>query len=593
MRGLVVLIGIVVTLGGMGCERKKPIGNTLRIAIREKVKTLDPVAAQDYYSSTGVSRAYEGLLQYHYLKRPYTLEPLLAEALPEISKDQKSYTFHLRKDVFFQDDACFRGKPRALVAADFVYSILRLADPNSGSVGWWTIDGRIAGLNEWRERALKEGHADYSARVEGLQAIDAHTLVLKLTRPDSVFLHLLPMTYFNVVAREAVDFYKAEFSRHPVGTGPFILEKITSTQLVWRRNPKFRSVTYPSQGNPEDQANGLLSDAGKTLPFVDRLVDDIIPEDQPAWLNFMQGNHDYLERVPKDESANVFTMEGKPRPDLRAKGIKVAIDPALEFTYLAFNMEDPVVGGVKNKLLRQAISLALDEAPAIEKFYLGLATKAESPIPPGIPSYDPAYRNSLRQYNLAKARDMIQKAGLAKGLAEKELVLESISTTHQRQIAEYVQRSLQQLGLNVKLNVSSWPEFLSKMKKKQAQMWTLNWVLDYPDAENIWQLLYSKNVSPGSNATNYSNSTFDAIFEKAAPMAESAERRALFHRLRDIAAQDIPWVALVHRAETRMAHPWTYNLKIHAFEHNIEKYLRVDVAARDEYLKRELPSKSP
>jgi ABC-type transport system substrate-binding protein len=238
------------------------------------------------------------------------------------------------------------------------------------------------------------------------------------------------------------------------------------------------------------------------------------------------------------------------------------------------------LGGAKNKFLRQAMSLAYDEGPSIEKFYLGLATKAESPIPPGIAGYDASYRNPVREYNLVKAREILAKAGHPNGEGIPELVFDLKSDMTQRQIAEYFQRSMAQLGIKVRLSTMSWPELLSRIRRKQAQLWGISWHYDYPDAENGWQLLYSKNESPGSNAANYKSAKFDLLFEKMVVTTDGPARRGLFAKMREIFAEDVPWILTVHQMETRLSHPWLHNFKLHHFDHNIEKYLRVDAAAR-------------
>lgn len=288
-----------------GCSKKQKLENVLRVAVRDKFKSLDPIHAQDYYTNVLVSRSYEGLYRYHYLKRPYVAEPALADGMPTISKDGLTFTFKIKHGIKFQDDAAFpQGKGREVTASDFVYSFLRLADPKQVSDGWWIFDGKIKGLNEWRDLASKSGKVDYSLPIEGLKALDSHTLQIKLVTPFPQILYILTMNYTAVVAKEAVDHYGQEFSWHPVGTGPFVLSSLSPNQVVWSRNPNFHGQEYPSDGESSDKTNGLLSDAGKSLPFVDKIIDDIIIEDQPAWLNFVKGAHDYLMKIPKDNAGS-------------------------------------------------------------------------------------------------------------------------------------------------------------------------------------------------------------------------------------------------------------------------------------------------
>jgi ABC-type transport system substrate-binding protein len=542
------------------CTRKREVGNTLRVAVREKFRSLDPAHASDYYSGLEARRAYEGLLKYNYLKRPYVLEPHLAEVMPQVSKDKRTYTFQLRPGVYFQDDAAFGkdGKGREVTAEDFVYSFKRITDPAEASDGRWIFEGKVAEI----------------------KALDRFTLQITLVKPRPSFLHALTTPYASVVAREAVEKYGKEFGRHPVGTGPFRLETLTSGQVIWVRNPTYHVESYPTEGTPGDREAGLLADAGKPLPFVDKLVEDIIIEDQPAWLNFMQGNHDYLMKITKDNIADVLDGSHQTKEELRARGIRVHLEPGVIFNYFSFNMEDPIVGGEKNRFLRQAMSLAFDEVPAIEKFYFGLAKRAESPIPPGVGGYDPSYRNPSREYSLVKAREILKKSGHPNGEGIPELILDVRSDTTERQIAEYFQRSMAELGIKIKINQAAWPELISRIRRKQAQIWHISWVFDYPDAENGWQTLYGKNESPGSNGANYKNAEFDRLYDRIAAMPDGPARFALFKRMKEIFARDVPWVLTVHKMETRLSQPWLKNFKIHAFEGCVEKYLRVDAEAR-------------
>ena len=143
-----------------------------------KVKGLDPMMADDRYAGQETSRVYEGLLAFHYLKRPYVLIPALAENLPVVSEDGLTYTFTIKKGIFFHDSEAFpQGKGRELVADDFVYSLKRLADARNNSSGWWLLQNKIKGLDEWRDKYSKaKDNAHYNELVEGMNAPDKYTL---------------------------------------------------------------------------------------------------------------------------------------------------------------------------------------------------------------------------------------------------------------------------------------------------------------------------------------------------------------------------------------------------------------------------------
>jgi oligopeptide transport system substrate-binding protein len=577
-----ILIALAAIGGFSSCSRTKAEpANTVHLTSVAKIKGLDPIFSDDLYSGIEVAHAYEGLLQYHYLKRPYTLIPNLAEAMPTISKDGKTYTFKIKKGVVFQDDPCFKatnGKGRELTADDFIYSWKRLADPKLNSSGWWVFDGKIVGLNEWHDAAAKSGAADYSKPIEGLKAVDPYTLQITLKNHSAQFLYFLAMQFTAVVPHEAVEMYGPEFLNHAVGTGPYHLTEYNpSSRLIWDRNPTYRKEFYPTEGEPGDKEAGLLEDAGKPLPLNDRVVTEIFEESQPMWLKFMAGKVDAIA-IPKDNFSQAVNSAGDLTPEFKAKNFQLTKAPTLDVTHISFNMIDPIVG--KNKYLRQAMSLAYDSIKYIDLFYNGRAISAQGPIPPGIAGYDPDFKNPYRQYNVTKAKELLAKAGYPGGKGLPPLEYLTLSDTTSRQDAEYSQSMFKQLGIELKVTTSSWPEFVASVKNRKGQLYGQAWAADYPDAENFLQLFYSKNMSPGPNDANYSNPEFDKLYEKSLTLDDSPQRTELYKQMVKILVDDCPWIFGAHRLTYGLSQPWLRNLKYHDVDLARFKYLRVDPAAK-------------
>lgn len=573
---ILVLVSFGVSLACTSKSKNDPPG-TLHISTPAKIKGLDPIYADDLYGGTEVGRVYEGLLQYHYLKRPYVLIPSLAEALPSVSADGKTFTFHLKKGVLFQDDVSFKntgGKGREMIAEDFVYSFKRLADPKLSSSGWWIFDGKIVGLNEWREEASKSESTDYNKAVVGLRATDRYTLQIQLTQRSTQFLYFLAMSFAGVVPKEAVDHYGKEFINHPVGTGPYRLAEYNpSSKLVWVKNPTYRLELYPSEGESGDKEAGLLEDAGKPLPLSEKIVVQIFVESQPMWLSFLSGKLDYSS-IPKDSFNQAITPTKDLTPELKAKNIRLLKAPQLDITHESFNMTDPVVG--KNKLLRQAISLAHNEDEVIHIFYNGRAEAAQSPIPPGLSGYNPEFKNPYRQFNLTRAKELLAKAGYPGGKGLPPIEYATLADSTSRQMVEYLQKSLAVIGVVLKVNTYSWPELQASIKNKRGQMWGFAWGADYPDAENFLQLFYSKNASPGPNDSNYSNPEFDRLYEKSLLLQDSPERTALYQQMVKMIVEDCPWIFGAHRLSYALVHPWLKNYKPHDLDHTRAKYFRIE-----------------
>lgn len=562
------------------CTNKSSLDptNTFYTFSVAKIKGLDPVFSDDVYSAIECARIYETLLQYSYLKRPYQLEPGLAEAMPTISKDGKTYTFKLKKGVVFQDDKAFKatgGKGREMVAEDFIYSFKRLADPKLNSPQWWLLDGKIVGLNEWHDAQAKNAKVDYSVAIPGLRAIDPHTLEIKLKVRSYQFIYALAMVSTAAVAKEAVEEYGPEFLNHPVGTGPFKLAEYNpQAKIVYVKNPTFRKELFPSEGADADMAG----DVGKPLPLVDKLVMTVHVESQPQWLNFMQGNLD-VSSIPKDNFAQAIDAKtGEVSAELKAKGILLAKDTMLDITHTSFNMADPLVG--KNKYLRQAISMAVNHAEEIQLFYNGRAISAQGPIPPGMNGYDESLKNPYKVFDVAKAKELMKKAGYPDGKDLPPLEYLSLTDSNARQQTEYLQKALSAIGVQLKIQTFSWPEFQASIKNKKGQMWSYAWAGDYPDAENFLQLFYGKNVSPGANDANYVNPEFDRLYDQALTLPDSPARTAIYKKMAAILVEDTPWVFGLHRLNYTLKYPWVKNYRYHEFPYGMSKYYRIDTSLR-------------
>ena len=554
----------------------------LHIPLPMEIKGFDPSQANDLYSHIALAQIYEPLYQYAYLERPYRAEPLLAEEMPVISPDRLTYTIKIRKGIRFQDDPCFKstnGKGRELTAQDVIFSFKRIADKRVNSNGWWIFRDRITGLDEFREKSGEaKGMTIYGESVDGLTAPDARTLVIRLKKPYPQLLYILTMSYTCIIPREAVEFYGEEFLNHPVGTGPFRLKKaVRGSKIVYVRNPSFRGASYPVKGEPEDEKDGLLKDAGKPIPFLDRLTFHIMKEPSGMWLEFLSGNIDYAG-IPKDNYDSAIDADKKLRTTLAEKRIRLSIVPDVDITYIAFNMEDPILG--KSLALRQALSLSINRQQLIHNFYNDHAIPAEGPIPPGLLGYDPSLSNPYAHYDLAGAKKKMAEARKELGLKDDDVIELTYDSQNNditaRQMDEFCVDAFTQLGLKVKYNVNTWPQFLERVKNRKCQVWGSAWGADYPDAENFLQLLYGPNSSPGDNSSNYKNPEFDRLYDRMKTMDDSPERTAVIRKMVEIAIHDVPWIFCTHRIRFILTQRWLLNYKYSVFSENNYKYYRID-----------------
>lgn len=550
-----------------------------------RIRGFDPVKAGDQPSALAIARIFEPLLQYAYLERPYKVEPLLAATMPEVSADGLTYTFRIRPGIYFQDDACFTntgGKGREVTAEDFVYSVKRLADRKNQSVGYWTLSGRIVGLDDFREASASATPTDYDQEIPGIRALDRYTLQMTLTEPYPQLPWILTMPYVTAFSREAVDYYGTDIGQHPVGTGPYILDSWQHNyRLEYVRNPTWQETgrrdEFPTSGTEQFRRDGLLADAGKTLPLTDRIVDYVVMDPATRWLMFMKHQLDASD-VARDNWDAVLDDQLNLNDELNEQGITVATGPSLRVGYFAFNMEDPVLG--TNLALRQAMSSAFNTEAWI-KLYNGRITRPSSPIPDGLAGYDPTLNPF--PFDLERARALMVEAGYPEGRDPATgrrlnitLELGRADDTELRQSAEMFVHFMSEIGIQINLSYNNGPAFYDKLERRQAPMFFLSWIGDYPDAENFLQLFYGPNSSPGPNRCNYRNAEFDALYDRIRVMPDSDERTELYKKMAELVVEDCPWIFAYQYLNVGLRHPWYKNYAMHAFPYGMEKYYRID-----------------
>lgn len=589
LMGRAFLLGALATTAfTFGCTNRNDgagAGKTLNLSLGDDVKSMDPALCYDTVSNSVMPLAMESLFEYHYLKRPLELQPNLAEAMPEISKDKKTYVIKVKKGVRWQDDAAFpEGKGRELKAQDFVYAWKRMLLPELQSPGTWIFDGKVVGWDAFRKKIVEargNREALLQEEVEGVKALDDHTIQIKLTQPYPQLLNVLAMGFGAAVAKEATDKYGQQGLNHRmIGTGPFrLVSYVAGSRVTLEKNPTYRGGTYPSEGDEEAKNSGLLADAGKAVPFVDRIEFQIIKQDQPAWLQFMKGNLD-AANVPKDNFDGAF-LNGELRPELVGKGMTVRKEEDAVIWYLNFNMRDKVVGG-KNVEVRRAISMAIDREEFIRKFLNGRGVKATSMVPRVIAG-STGRAELVNDYNVEKAKELLTKAGYpgGKGLPTLRFDLRGSSTSAKQQ-AEFIQKSLEVIGVKIEIVINTFPAYLEKEKNGNLQFFFGGWNADFPDAENFLFLLSSKNLAPGPNASLYANPAYDALYEKVAAMAPSPQRSALIRQAEEIVFNDGVWGMMFYPVVYSLKNEWLRNYRPNSQVSGEAKYYDIDAAKKAE-----------
>lgn len=541
-----------------------------RHAVDGAPSSLDPAHAANVYAAQVVKNVYDTLYRYKYLERPYELAPNLAAGMPEVSADGLVYEIPLRQDARFTDDPAFpEGEGRPVTAHDVVYSIKRHFDPETRSRGAWLWRGRIEGLPG-------DGEA-YSADMDisGLRALDDHTVQVRLTRPYPQFTHTLAMALSAIVPREAVEHYGREFGVHPVGSGPFVLERFDESLAVLEPNPGFDRgvVDLEAEGYvaQRHEQYGLSAIDGQPYPLLDRLEIHFITEPTARWTSFKSSSGVDLVMVPPEMAGRVLASR-KPlafRPEIRSE-YRTHAGSEAGLVFYGFNLGNPDIGyhevperQAANRALRCAIRDAFDWEARNAAFYHGLGEVFPGAIPPMLDAFDPSISTASIEKNLDRARERLEAAGWeVTDLPELTYGMEA--SVHQRQMYEQFRAWMQQgIGLpGNKLIPRSFPsfgEYARAIGTRELDIFLMGWTLAYPDAQYSLQMFYGPNAAPGANSFNYDNEAFDRLFERAARLQQGDERRTLYRRMNEMVIDDCVLIGSLSR---KRLHVWKPHVRM-------------------------------
>jgi ABC-type transport system substrate-binding protein len=546
-------------------------------------------------------------------------------------------------DELLQDLSITR-RTRNLEAADFVYQFKRLANPMREcpvrqvfeSVVLGMKDFRVeieneidriraerrrlagAGYNQERDEQENPIWIDYDKfDLPGVQVVDDLTYTITVNQDFPQLLYWMTMPFFSPIPREAVRFYfqhaAAErnftLDRHPVGTGPYTLtENRPNYRLVLDRNPNFREELYPAEGSPGDMEAGLLDSAGKPMPFVDRAVYLLDREAPPRWNKFLQGYYDIIELEPADNDLSgqvmELTIEGQTgvTADMQKRGVALKVSQRPFIRYYAFNMRDPVVGGLdeKRRKLRQAISIALDIEQYIQIFENGRGKPADGLLPDGIFGHgegkeainsvvyrwDETLGRPVRR-SIEEAKKLMIEAGYPGGRdAEGNQLVLNYDLRQGRGVKtqrDWMNKQLGRIGIKLETRTTDANRWLAKLEKGNFQFIYYGWYADYPDPENFMFLLYGPNGKVdhhGENYANYQNAEYDKRFLQMKNIPDSPERSAIIKEMLDIAREDAPWIFAWQPTSYALHHSWLKNYKPKFISEDLLKYLDINAEER-------------
>ncbi len=513
---------------------------------------------------------------------------------------------------------------RELQAADYVYQIKRMAHPGLYSPLAGLMGKYILGLNELVEvlaahemDAARPGYIDLNQyELPGAKVIDDYTFEITLKQKYPQFIYWLSMYFFAPMPWEADFFYSQPgmadnnitLDWYPIGTGPFMLtENNPNLRMVLERNPNFRGELYPADGEPGDVTLGLLDDAGKPMPFFQKAIYSLEKESIPAWNKFLQGYYDTSGIVSDsfDQAVRLNTQgDAELTEEMQQRGLRLLTAVTTSIFYSGFNMADDVVGGdsQRARLLRRAISIAVDYEEYISIFANGRGLPAQGPLPPGIfghvagaagvnPYVYKWEKGKAVRHDIEHARRLLAEAGYPNGrdrATGQPLVL-NLDTPSAgpgaKATFDWLRKQYAKLGINLVIRATDYNRFQEKMRKGSAQIFQWGWNADYPDPENFFFLLYGPNAkidNNGENAANYKNAEFDRLFNQMKSMDNNAERQALINRMVELVRKDAPWLWGFHPIAFSLHHQWYKNAKPNLMANNTLKYKRIDPVLRNE-----------
>ncbi|MCR5884669.1 ABC transporter substrate-binding protein [Rhizobacter sp. J219] len=598
-RGLgAALMALVVLVAPAARAQGDATPKVLRYSFRVAETGFDPAQISDLYSRTIAANIFEAPLQYEFLARPFRYRANTVASMPEVSADFKTFTFRLKPGIYFADDAAFKGQRRELVAADYVYAWKRHADPRWKSPNFYILDNaKIVGLTELRNEALKNKTPfDYAREVEGLKVIDRYTFQVKTAEPrPRLLLEFTDGSAWGAVAREVVDAYGDKIMEHPVGTGPYKLSSWRrASKIVLEKNPAYREEVYDEEapaGDPIAQA-AVAKLKGRRLPMIDRIEIDIVAENQPRWLAFLNGEHDILWEVPNDFS-DIAMPRNELAPNLKKRDITLVRYPRADVTLSYFNMEDPVVGGYtpEKVALRRAVSLAIDLEKEIRLLRKNQAVPSQGPISPSTWGHNPTLKTEMSDHDPARAKALLDLYGYVdrdgdgwRDLPDgRPLVLEYATQPDQssRQGAELWKKSMDAIQVRVAFKVAAWPENLKASSSGKLMMWGVGWSAGAPDGETFLAL-GDGNSKGQSNKSRFDLPAYNRAFALQKRLPNGPERQAAMDEAQRLIVAYAPYKFHVHRIFSDLSHPWVIGYHRNNFVREFWKWIDIDVARQQE-----------
>ncbi len=536
-----ILSILILFLLTTGCRENKrgTDKEVFRFNMAEGLETTDPAFAKSKMIIWIDHQLYNTLVE---TDDNLNIVPCLTKSW-EVSDSGRIFTFHLRTDVYFQENDAFpSGEGRKMVASDVVYSFRRIMDPETASAGAWIFNGKV--------------NPD-----SGFVALNDSTFQLRLNHPFNPMLGILTMPYCSIVPHEVVEKYGKDFRAHPCGTGPFQMKYWNEGQvLVLAKNPHYFKK----------------DSAGNSLPYLDAVKITFISSKSTEFLMFIQGQLDFLNDVDVSYKDELLTKAGNLQKDFQDK-IMMLKKPYLNTEYLGFLVDStlPAVQSspVVNKNLRLAINYGFDR----KKIAMYLKNNMVEPayggfLPDGLPAYDTTIIHGY-SYQPDKASRLLKKAGYPDGRGLPPITL--FATEKTADVANLVAAELREIGIVIHVNIEQTGMLRDMAAKSKVPFFRADWIADYPDAESFLACFYSKNPAP-PNYTRFKDPAFDQLYEEAISEKNDSIRHRFYQKMDNIILKKAPVVPVYYDQSVMFIHPWVKGLHNNALSLLTLENIRVE-----------------
>ena len=536
------------------------LGGVMRMNEVEAFKSLNPIAVNEIVGFHIGCQLFEGLVKFD--QNDLSIVPAIASRW-ESNENQTEWTFHLRSNVSFHPDACFKdGDGRVLTAADvkFCFDKLCTVDPHNAQFDV-TFKDRVVGANE----SFAASKAGKAVGVSGVKVENDSTLKISLTSPFAGFLNVIAMPGCWIYPQEALTKYGVDMRIHPVGTGPFQLETVKEGEVViMKKNPNYYGIDKD----------------GNKLPYLDGLKYTFIREKKAEILEFKSGNIDMVYRLPVEIFPEI--MGDLEHAKDRKTDFQILSSPAFNTNFIGFNCTS---SAFNKKEVRLAFNYAIDRHKIVDFTIQGEGTSADYGMVPYVDAFEKGGYNfkGLKSYTFdpSKAKEYLKQAGYpdGKGFPKVTLQINSGGGDRNGLVAEVVQKMLKE-NLNVDIDITTVPlsEHIEQVISGKTDMFRFAWSADYPDPETFLTLFYGKHVpaNPSEksfiNFFRFKNARFDSLFAASFQESDKAKRYNMLSQAEQIMLDEAPVMPIFYDENFRLE-----QLNVRNFPENAMNYMDLSV----------------